>query len=134
MQPFDTTQTAKLEFNQRYSEGTVTKGWGAEEIWVTNDHYCSKFMHFNAGASFSMHFHRDKVETWLVMSGTFKLVKLDTSNASEVELILLPGMIVHNDPLEPHQLFAITQGTILEVSTPDSVEDNYRVRPGDSQK
>lgn len=134
MQPFDTTQTAKLEFGERYSEGTVTKGWGAEEIWVTNYYYCSKFMHFNAGASFSMHFHKEKVETWLVMSGTFKLVKIDTSNASEVERILLPGMIVHNDPLEPHQLFAITQGTILEVSTPDSVADNYRVRPGDSQK
>jgi len=25
------------------------------------------------------------------------------------------------------------EGTIIEVSTPDSVEDNYRVAPGDSQ-
>jgi hypothetical protein len=33
-----------------------------------------------------------------------------------------------------HQLHCITEGTILEVSTPDSVEDNYRVMPGDSQK
>ena len=27
----------------------------------------------------------------------------------------------------------IEEGTIIEVSTPDSVEDNYRVLPGDSQ-
>lgn len=115
-------------------QGSVPKGWGEEEIWVSNDHYCSKFMHFNAGACFSMHFHKEKVETWFVTRGTFKLVKLNTKDASEIELILVPGTVVHNDPLEPHQLFCITEGTILEVSTPDSVEDNYRVRPGDSQK
>ncbi len=112
---------------------TVPKGWGSEAIWVSNDHYCSKFLHFDAGKCFSMHFHREKIETWLVMSGTFKLLKLDTTNAKETERILLPGMTVHNNPLEPHQLFAITNGTILEVSTPDSIADNYRVRPGDSQ-
>jgi hypothetical protein len=39
-----------------------------------------------------------------------------------------------NEPLEPHQLICLEEGTIIEVSTPDSVEDNYRVMPGDSQK
>jgi hypothetical protein len=34
----------------------------------------------------------------------------------------------------PHQLICIEEGTIIEVSTPDSVEDNYRVLPGDSQR
>jgi hypothetical protein len=34
----------------------------------------------------------------------------------------------------PHQLHCLEEGTIIEVSTPDSVEDNYRVRPGDSQR
>jgi hypothetical protein len=33
-----------------------------------------------------------------------------------------------------HQLVCVEQGTIIEVSTPDSVEDNYRVGKGDSQK
>ena len=28
----------------------------------------------------------------------------------------------------------VEEGTIIEVSTPDSVEDNYRVMKGDSQK
>ena len=40
--------------------GTVVKGWGTEEIWATNDKYCGKFLHFNEGATFSMHFHKDK--------------------------------------------------------------------------
>jgi len=40
----------------------------------------------------------------------------------------------HNPPLLPHQLICVEEGTIIEVSTPDSVEDNYRVGKGDSQK
>ena len=37
-------------------------------------------------------------------------------------------------PLIPHQIVCIEEGTICEVSTPDSVEDNHRVAKGDSQK
>jgi hypothetical protein len=33
----------------------------------------------------------------------------------------------------PHQLMCVEAGSIIEVSTPDSVEDNYRVEKGDSQ-
>lgn len=123
----------KIDMLSREPEGEVLKGWGSEQIWVSNDHYCSKFLHFNAGACFSMHFHAKKIETWYVVKGTFKLVKINTSNASEQVRLLTPGSVVHNDVLEPHQLFCITGGTILEVSTPDSIEDNYRVRKGDSQ-
>ena len=40
-----------------------------------------------------------------------------------------------NKPLVPHQLIAeVDNSKIIEVSTTDSVEDNYRVEPGDSQK
>jgi len=31
-------------------------------------------------------------------------------------------------------LYCVQEGMIVEVSTPDSVEDNYRVGKGDSQK
>ena len=34
----------------------------------------------------------------------------------------------------PHQLEALEDNSsITEVSTPDSIEDNYRIAPGDSQ-
>lgn len=115
-------------------QGSVSKGWGSEEIWVTNDKYCSKFMHFNDGAKFSMHFHAEKEETWYVMSGSFNVKCIDTKNAKYYEKLLSPGDVWHNEPLKPHQLICLQKGTILEVSTPDSVEDNYRVAPGDSQK
>jgi len=44
-------------------------------------------------------------------------------------------MTWHNPPLQPHQLEALEDGSsITEVSTPDSVEDNHRIIPGDSQQ
>lgn len=114
--------------------GKVEKGWGSEEIWVSNDLYCSKFMNFKKGAKFSMHFHDQKVETWYVMSGRFIVFWINTKDASTDSLVLNVGDVWHNDRLVPHQLYCEEEGTILEVSTPDSVEDNYRVIPGDSQK
>ena len=115
-------------------EGKVEKGWGSEEIWATNEKYCGKFMHFNEGATFSMHFHAHKDETWYVLSGKFEVRYILTQNAKIKTHILNVGDTWRNEPLEPHQLHCIEAGTIIEVSTPDSVEDNYRVLPGDSQK
>lgn len=114
-------------------QGVVAKGWGQERIVITNDKYCGKFMDFLAGAKFSMHFHATKDETWYVMSGEFIVRYIDTKTAKVHEQRLLAGSAWHNPPLLPHQLICVTPGTILEVSTPDSVEDNYRVAPGDSQ-
>jgi mannose-6-phosphate isomerase-like protein (cupin superfamily) len=115
-------------------QGHQPKGWGSEEIWATNDKYCGKLMNFNTDARFSMHFHAVKDETWYVLSGRFKVVVIDTANANQTEHELNTGDSWHNPPLLPHQLVCLEAGTIIEVSTPDSVEDNYRVGKGDSQK
>ena len=114
--------------------GFVEKGWGHELIWATNDKYCGKLMKFNKGAKFSMHFHREKDETWLVLNGKFIVRHIDTGDASIYENELSEGDTWHNEPLLPHQIECIEEGTIIEVSSPDSVEDNYRVIAGDSQK
>ena len=115
-------------------QGVVEKGWGSELIWATTDKYCGKLMNFNTGAKFSMHFHSEKEESWYVLSGRFKVICINTINASQYETELKPGDTWHNPPLLPHQLICVEAGTIIEVSMPDSIEDNYRVFPGDSQK
>lgn len=114
--------------------GYVEKGWGHELIWCSNDKYCGKMLHFNTGSKFSMHFHAVKDETWHVLSGKFIVKWIDTKDASQHEEVLEPGRTWHNPPLFPHQVICLEEGTIVEVSTPDSVEDNYRVMKGDSQK
>jgi len=113
--------------------GMVKKGWGHELIWATNDLYCGKLMHFNKDAKFSMHFHSNKDETWLILEGKFELRYIDTKDASTHSKILKEGDTWRNYPLEPHQLICIEEGIVVEVSTPDSVEDNYRIGKGDSQ-
>lgn len=115
-------------------KGYVEKGWGHELIWVTNDKYCGKLMKFNKGAKFSMHFHAIKDEAWYVMDGVFHVTWINTLDASKITTKLTKGDVWRNEPLTPHQVECIEEGTIIEVSTPDSVEDNYRVMPGDSQK
>lgn len=114
--------------------GFVEKGWGHELIWATNDKYCGKLLKFNKGARFSMHFHAEKDETWFVLDGKFEVITIDTKDAHQDSSILTPGDVWRNRPLEPHQVVCLEAGTIIEVSTPDSVEDNYRVGKGDSQK
>ena len=115
--------------------GYQEKGWGYELIFATNEHYTGKILCFTkVGAKFSMHFHKDKVETWFVNTGKFKVRWIDTSNAILFEKELNAGDTWHNPPLQPHQLEALTPNAmIFEVSTADSVEDNYRIIPGDSQ-
>jgi mannose-6-phosphate isomerase-like protein (cupin superfamily) len=115
-------------------EGFVKKGWGNELIWATNDKYCGKMMNFTQGAKFSMHFHSIKDESWYVLFGEFIVRWIDTKDASIHEKILKEGDTWHNPPLLPHQLECLVAGTVIEVSTQDSVEDNYRVGKGDSQK
>lgn len=114
-------------------EGKVDKGWGNEFIFATNDKYCGKFLTFKKDAKFSMHFHREKDETWYVLSGIFIVRYINTTDASLLQTELRPGDTWRNTPMLPHQIICVEEGTIIEVSTPDSVEDNYRVMPGDSQ-
>jgi len=115
-------------------EGFVEKGWGSELIWATNEKYCGKLLKFNEGSKFSMHFHAEKDETWYVLSGKFVVKWIDTTNATQHVEELIEGDVWRNTPLFPHQVICIEAGMLIEVSTPDSVEDNYRVLPGDSQK
>ena len=115
--------------------GKVEKGWGYEIIWATNDLYCGKILVFDkAGKKMSMHFHKEKHESWFVNQGRFKLRYLDTQTATPMEVEIKAGDTCTNTPLMPHQLEALEDNSsITEVSTPDSIEDNYRIAPGDSQ-
>jgi mannose-6-phosphate isomerase len=112
----------------------ITKGWGSEEIWANTDRYCGKYLHFKDNSQFSMHFHADKDETWIVQSGEFIVEIIDTADASSRLIKLFPGDVWRNTPLMPHKLRCLKAGTVIEVSSKDSPNDNYRVAPGDSQK
>lgn len=111
----------------------IPKGWGHEIIIQNNDKYCGKVLVFKAGFKFSMHYHMIKDETWYVNKGEFIYRWIDTNTADIIEETLTVGDIVHQPPGQPHQLIAITDGEIFEVSTQHFDNDSYRVFKGDGQ-
>ena len=111
----------------------VQKGWGSEVIFANNEMYCGKLLRFNKGARFSMHFHMKKDETWYLAEGTIRLNWIDTKDASKRSEVVRVGEVIRNRPGEPHQVEALSDAVIFEVSTTHFAEDSYRVERGDSQ-
>lgn len=112
----------------------IPKGWGEEIIIENNELYCGKILIFKAGCKFSMHYHMEKDETWWVEYGEFRYSFIDTEQALIQTIDLEEGDVVRQYPGQPHQLEAISNGRIFEVSTHHEDSDSYRVLPGDSQK
>ena len=96
---------------------TVPKGWGHELIIVNNQLYCGKILVFKKGCKFSMHYHMIKQETWYVNKGEFWFNWIDTATASKHFMHLSIGDVVTIPVGMPHQLEAIEEGEIFEIST-----------------
>lgn len=109
--------------------GKVDKAWGHEDIFISNDNYCGKYLHFNKpGDRTSMHFHKTKHETWKVIKGTFKVNYIETVDGVTTSTDLKEGDLWVNPVGFIHQLEALdANSTVLEISTADSDEDNFRV-------
>ena len=112
----------------------VPKGWGHEIIFENNELYCGKVLVFKKGCSFSMHYHLIKDETWYVQSGEFIYRWIDTETAKWREKIIKVGDTVRQFPGMPHQLEALTDGEIFEVSTQHFDSDSYRIQLGITRK
>ena len=123
--PSITTKTQKL------SSEIVKKGWGKEIIFVNNDEYCGKILCFDKGKRFSMHYHLLKKETWYVNKGRFILVWVETATGTTHTEYLEVGDVITNERGQPHQLIALEEGEILEVSSKHFDEDSYRMWKGD---
>lgn len=105
------------------------KPWGHEQLWALNQHYAGKFLHINAGESLSLQYHQTKDETIHVISGRLRL-KIGAA-ASDLETRdLLPGQSCPIPPGTVHQMEAVEDCIIAEVSTPQltdvvRLEDRY---------
>jgi mannose-6-phosphate isomerase-like protein (cupin superfamily)/uncharacterized protein YheU (UPF0270 family) len=109
----------------------VEKGWGHELIFVNLPEYCGKILHFEEGKKFSMHYHVKKKETWYVASGRFLMHWIDHSGGIVHTEYLNVGDTITNERGEPHQIEALEEGDIFEVSTQHFDEDSYRIWIGD---
>lgn len=107
----------------------VKKGWGLEIHFINNSKYCLKYLVFFKGKKFSLHKHLIKQELWFCQWGTFECLIRD--NNKENYFLLKQGDKIEIMPNVEHQLRALTNCIITEVSTTDYPEDSIRIENGD---
>jgi mannose-6-phosphate isomerase len=104
----------------------VTKPWGYEMIWAHSERYTGKIIHINAGHELSVQYHNKKDETVYLLSG--QIVYRVQRNGDEVldDVRLQVGESFRVIPGTIHQMVAVTDCEVLEVSTPE-VNDIVRL-------
>ena len=103
---------------------TVPKPWGHETIWAHTDRYVGKVLHIEAGQALSVQYHNKKDETVYLLSG--ELVYRVQSGDSLKDMHLKKGESFRITPGTIHQMEAVTDCDVLEVSTPE-LDDVVRI-------
>lgn len=107
----------------------VKKAWG-QEIWFANDEendYCGKILEVRKGEGFKMHFHDIKRETFFIWEGKLRVILTDCSDRSLHTGTLNQFDCLDLDRLVPHQVLALEDTKIIEVSTFHRDSDSFRI-------
>lgn len=96
---------------------TVQKPWGHETIWAHTDRYVGKVLHITAGHALSVQYHNEKDETVYLLSGEL-VYRVKMGDALE-DMHLTKGESFRITPGTIHQMEAVTDCDVLEVSTPE---------------
>jgi len=97
----------------------VKKEWG-KEIWIVNRDYCGKKLILNKGFRCSMHYHKNKDETFYILRGK---VLMETGNKKQ---IIIPGHSILITPNTKHRFTGLEDSEIIEFSTHHDDSDSYR--------
>jgi mannose-6-phosphate isomerase len=108
----------------------VDKPWGHELIWAKADEYAGKLLFVRADCSLSLQFHKEKDESWYVLSGRAEVELGEVGQAVTKSEVVGPGAAFRFRPGTVHRVRAVEDTTILEVSTPQlddivRLEDTY---------
>ena len=96
---------------------TVPKPWGHETIWAQTERYVGKVLHIKAGQALSVPYHNRKDETVHLLNG--ELVYRVQMKDSLDDMHLKAGESFRITPGTVHQMEAVTDCDVLEVSTPE---------------
>jgi len=121
-----TTAPAPRPGSGRVKVTHVAKPWGHETIWAHSDRYVGKILHINAGHELSVQYHNRKDETVYLLSG--EIVYRVQQEGEDVldDVRLKVGESFRITPGTIHQMAALTDCDVLEVSTPE-VDDVVRL-------
>jgi mannose-6-phosphate isomerase len=104
----------------------VPKPWGHETIWAHTELYVGKILHINAGHELSVQYHNRKDETIYLLWGEiiYRVQREGDDILDNVQLNV--GESFRITPGTIHQMIAVTDCDVLEVSTPE-VDDIVRL-------
>lgn len=100
----------------------VKKAWG-KELWIVNcPQYCGKLLYLDKGAESSIHYHKEKQETFYSLQGTAGL----TIDGKDYMLTPFsrPKTV---KPGQRHSFTGITDAVIIEISTYHDDKDIVRL-------
>ena len=96
------------------------KVWGNERWLVNTIDYCGKILTLNKGYRCSIHYHKNKDETFYILSG---IVLIEIKGK---ERVMKKGDVQRILPLTDHRFTGLEKSVILEVSTHHDEKDSYR--------
>ena len=108
----------------RVAVQVVDKPWGYERIWAHSERYVGKVLHINAGEELSLQYHNAKDETVHLLSGEL-VYRVKLGEKLEDQKLKM-GESFRITPGTIHQMYAVTDCDVLEVSTPE-IDDVVRI-------
>ena len=102
----------------------VEKDWGYEEWIVNNELYCLKKIFIKKDHQCSIHWHKNKDETFYIEKGFIELEVFGK------KFDLCEGETYRIKPNTVHRFKAIENTMIYEISTHHEDSDSYRVIKG----
>ena len=114
----------------------VPKKWGYE-LWIENNNiYCGKHLHVMPEKQCSVHYHKNKKETFYVIEGELiieysaSLEKKDWENMINIGMkFLSKGEYFTIDPLMAHRFYSGSKSScdFIEISSYHDDEDSFRI-------
>lgn len=99
----------------------IIKDWG-REIWIVNTPlYCGKILEVKKGWSSSLHYHKEKDETFLLHDGLLLM------QYNHKEWIMVPGSVQQINSKDNHRFTAFKDSRIFEFSTHHNDDDTVRL-------
>lgn len=115
----------------------VKKNWGSETWIVNHGLYCMKLLDLKEGKMCSVHFHKEKDETFHIAQGRMKIEiwlsygeKTFEEDKPDHIHHLWAGMSIRIKPNTAHRFTGMAGDCqFIEISTQHKEEDSYRIIP-----
>ncbi len=117
-----------------FKQTIIYKAWGSETLLALNELYCYKKIFIKEGCKTSFQYHNHKLETNYIQDGTAE-IWLEGDDGIIEKSIQTSGYSFTVIPPKKHRVIAITDLTLLEVSTPEiwdciRLQDDYNRKNG----